>query len=97
MSKRSNELSLGEAIQDMVRELGLQERLDAAEVVTIYDEVVGPLIARHTRRVALKRGTLIIEVDSSPLRQEISYLKEDIRSRINERMKRQVVTSVTLR
>ena len=42
LMKRSNERSLGEALGDMIDDLGLRAGLDEQEVIAAWDAVVGP-------------------------------------------------------
>ncbi|MCB0792194.1 MAG: DUF721 domain-containing protein [Flavobacteriales bacterium] len=80
----------------MVDSFGLREKLDEQEVASIWDEVAGGMVARHTKDLSLKRGRLTVTVDSAPLRQELSYLKEQLIDRLNERFGREVVREVVL-
>lgn len=80
----------------MIEAYGLREKLDVQELADDWNEVAGDMVARHTKDLALSRGRLVITVDSAPLRQELSYLKEDLIARINERLGREVVREVRL-
>lgn len=94
--KRSNERSLGDAIGDMVEALGLRQKLDEQAVIAAWEQVTGPMIARHTTSLRLRAGTLRVKVDSAPLRHELGYQRDGIIQLVNERMGRVVVTAVVV-
>ncbi|MCB0771841.1 MAG: DUF721 domain-containing protein [Flavobacteriales bacterium] len=94
--RRSNETSLKEAMEQLVDAYGLREKLDEQAVASLWDELAGGLVARHTVAVKLRKGTLHIKVDSAPLRQELLYMREGLLKTINERLGRPVVEQVKL-
>lgn len=94
--KRQNDQSLGDAIRGMVKDLGLGPKLDELDTITAWDHVAGGMIAKHTRSIKLRSGRLYIAVDSAPLKQELSYRKEELVARLNDRMGRKVVDQIVL-
>jgi predicted nucleic acid-binding Zn ribbon protein len=57
----------------------------------LWDEVVGQTIAHHARPTRIRRGLLFIAVDGSVWMQELQFLKETIRERLNARLGGDVV------
>ena len=49
--KRNNQQTLGEAISEMLRVFGLQQKLDETKLITSWEKVMGKTIAKHTTRV----------------------------------------------
>lgn len=94
--RRSNETTLKEAMDRMVDAFGLREKLDEQAVASIWDDVVGGMVARHTVAVKLRKGKLFVKVDSAPLRQELTFMRETLATTINQRLGRQVVEKVQL-
>lgn len=94
--KRSNETTLKEAMDRLVDAFGLREKLDEQAVASIWDDVVGGMVARHTVAVKLRKGKLYVKVDSAPLRQELTFMREALAATINQRIGRQVVEKVQL-
>ncbi len=95
--KRRNDQTLGEALRHMIESLGMREKLDEQEVLSGWDRVAGAMVARHTRSISLRKGRLTVELDSAPLRHELTYMREDLRKALNERLGRPVVTEVVLK
>ncbi|MBP6643272.1 MAG: DUF721 domain-containing protein, partial [Flavobacteriales bacterium] len=56
--KRSNEQSLNTALDLMIDSFGLREKMDELDITTGWDEIAGPMIARHTISVRLRKGRL---------------------------------------
>lgn len=96
-AKRTNEQWLAEVIGRLVDDAGMRERLDELDIAKSWEEVAGAMVARHTTRILLREGRLILHVDSAPLRQELTYMRADIAARVNERAGRELVKEVLVR
>ncbi|HMN04626.1 MAG TPA: DUF721 domain-containing protein [Flavobacteriales bacterium] len=94
--KRSNESTLKEALERLVDGYGLREKLDEQAVASLWDEVAGGMVARHTMAVKLRKGKLYIKVDSAPLRQELTFMRDTMAQAINQRLGRTVVEQIQL-
>lgn len=94
--KRRNEQSLGEAISHLIDAGGMREKMDELDIASWWDEVVGGMIARHTLGITLRRGRLFVRVDSAPLRQELSYMRDTLKELLNRRVGREVVKEIVL-
>lgn len=96
MKKRSNEQSLEQALGHLVDAFGFREKMDELDITTAWDDVAGAMIARHTVAIRLHRGRLHVKVDSAPLRQELTYMREALREILNRRAGREVVQEIML-
>ncbi|MCO6483218.1 MAG: DUF721 domain-containing protein [Flavobacteriales bacterium] len=94
--KRRNETTLKEAMDRLVDAYGLREKLDEQAVATLWDDLAGGMVARHTVAVKLRKGKLSIKVDSAPLRQELTFMREGLIKTINQRLGREVVQQIQL-
>lgn len=94
--KRRNETTLKEAMDRLVDAYGLREKLDEQAVATLWDDLAGGMVARHTVAVKLRKGKLSIKVDSAPLRQELTFMREGLIKTINQRLGREVVQQIHL-
>jgi predicted nucleic acid-binding Zn ribbon protein len=97
MNRDKNEEKLGPVIDRLLKAYGLEEGYYAAAIISHWDNLMGPAIARRTKELKLNKGKLTIWVESSTLRQELSYTKDKIARAINEKMGRELVKSVELR
>jgi predicted nucleic acid-binding Zn ribbon protein len=70
--------------------------MDELDITTGWDEAVGPMIARHTKSVRLRKGRLNVKVDSAPLRHELSFMREALIEILNRRAGKKVVQEIVL-
>jgi predicted nucleic acid-binding Zn ribbon protein len=78
--------ALGSVLGRVLGKLGLSREMSGWQAVTVWPSLVGPRIARHTRAVGFRDGTLQIEVEGSAWMQELGYLKRDLVRRINQHL-----------
>jgi predicted nucleic acid-binding Zn ribbon protein len=75
---------LGEALEAWIARSGLRKRLDLAEVVGAWPELVGPQIAAVTRALAVTPdGTLLVRVASNAWATELGLMTPRILARVN--------------
>ncbi|HMU15047.1 MAG: DUF721 domain-containing protein [Bacteroidetes bacterium] len=94
--RKSNELSLKEALEGLIHDFGLRGRLDEQAVRAVWPEVAGAMIARHTLKLDLRNGKLTVKVDSAPLREELHYMRSAITELLNRKLERQVVVEIRI-
>lgn len=78
--------SLQSALQRALAGRGLGGELRGWEAVDRWAAVVGPRIAGHSRAVAFRRGTLIVEVDGSAWMHELGVLKRQLMRTLNREL-----------
>ncbi len=90
--------AVGPIIEQLISRLGLKELVRANRVFAAWGSIVGDDIARHTRPQSLRKGTLIVHVDSSVwLAQLDRYLKGRIRGKINRSLEGPLVERIVFR
>ncbi len=94
--KRRNDHTMQEAVDRLVDLYGLREKLDEQSVASLWDEMAGGMVAKHTVAVKLRKGKLYIKVDSAPLRQELTFMRDDLVKAINDKLGRAVVEKIHL-
>ena len=97
MSRSDNEETLGSGITRLLKAYGLEEGYYAAAVVTHWEKMMGPAIARRTQSIKIEKGVLIVKIESAPLRHELSYSKDKIMTTINNELGVPIIKSVELR
>ena len=95
--KRSNQFSLGEAIRDFLEAYDLEDKLLEKEVIGYWEEVVGAVINKHTRKVWIKNRKLYARVDSPVVRNELTYSREKIRQALNRMIKKELIVEIVIR
>jgi predicted nucleic acid-binding Zn ribbon protein len=86
----------GSVLSDLVERLPFRERLREHAVWPVWAEVVGPLLASKTEPLRIEEGKLFVRVANSAWMQELQFLKDDIRSRLNHRLGAPVVRGLYL-
>ncbi|CAL2061185.1 DUF721 domain-containing protein [Tenacibaculum sp. 190524A05c] len=97
MSKRENsEYSIKDLMGAFIKENKLEKGFQKIHIEEAWNKLMGPGIASYTNEVKLQNGTLIIRLNSSVLREELSYGKEKILTMINEEMGEEAVKKIML-
>ena len=87
---------LGDVLRAALGRLPDAQRLADHQLWTHWDAVVGPTLALHARPERLRRGLLVVAVDSPEWMQELQFLKHELRERLNARLGRAAVRDVFL-
>jgi predicted nucleic acid-binding Zn ribbon protein len=85
---------LGQVLHKSLKRLELSTRLDEYGVWPIWNDVVGPTIARNAQPEKIRNGTLFIKVTSPVWMQQLQYMKEMIAERLNQRLKTTIVRNI---
>jgi hypothetical protein len=91
---RTNEVSLGAAIESMLSELNLRHGVYEAKIEAMWESVMGRTIAKHTTNINLKGDRLYLTVDSAALRNELFYSRVKIREVINKEIGIDIIKDV---
>jgi hypothetical protein len=86
----------GEVLAEVVDRLDFRERLREHAVWNVWAEVVGDLLASTAEPARIEDGKLFVRVASSTWMQEMAFLKDDIRERLNHRLGAAVVRDIYL-
>jgi predicted nucleic acid-binding Zn ribbon protein len=84
-------------LEGVLRECGLQDRMEERAVLVAWPRVVGEEIAAHARAVDLADGVLVLEADHGAWRQEVTMLVPMIVRKFNARYGEGTVTDVQWR
>lgn len=90
-------LSIGEALSSFLKSARWQNRINEIRIQREWDKIMGATIARYTRDVQLKEGTLIITTDVAPLKHELQFGKQQIIRNVNEYFKETVIKDVVVK
>jgi hypothetical protein len=77
------ELSLKDAIEQLVNAYKLKPRLNEAKLVERWEHIVGAMVEKHTRNLYIKNNKLFVKLDSSVVRQEMTYARSSIIEKVN--------------
>ncbi len=81
----------------MSKNLGLEKEMALFRLKEGWPDIVGPAIASHTAPQAIRYHTMTLHVDGAAWLHELSFLKEEIRKKINRQLGNNVVRSLRLK
>ena len=91
---KTNEVTLGAAIESVINELNLRHGVYEAKIEAMWETVMGKTIARHTTNLSLKGDRLYVTVDSAALRNELFYSRVKIKDVVNKELTKDIVKDV---
>jgi predicted nucleic acid-binding Zn ribbon protein len=74
------------ALTDTLRRLGLERGIAGWRAVEEWPAIVGPRIARRTRAVEFRDGTLVVEVEGSAWLHELGFLERELLEQLARRL-----------
>lgn len=86
--------SIGVVLQRVVKQLGIDREMLGWRAAQEWPGIVGQRIARHTRCVGFREGTLRVEAESSAWMHELGYLERDLVHKINRHLGDELVREV---
>ncbi|MCF8283986.1 MAG: DUF721 domain-containing protein [Sphingobacteriales bacterium] len=96
MRKKSNEVTLKDAIQSLMEHYHIDDRYRFEQVKQRWEEIVGKMIAQRTEKMSIKYKTLYLTVNSSVIQQELQMMKTLIIKRVNEEAGKEIITNVII-
>jgi hypothetical protein len=76
--------SVGDILLAAMKKRGLAGKLEENSLFKLWPKAVGPKIAQQTCPDGWRAGTLFVKTTSSVWVQQLHFMKEDIRKKINE-------------
>jgi predicted nucleic acid-binding Zn ribbon protein len=97
MSKRENDsFSIEDLMNSFIKENNLSKGMQKIKVKETWNRMMGPGVSNHTSSVKLQNKTLIIQLNSSVLREELSYGKDKIIKMMNEEIGEDLIVKLML-
>ena len=92
--KRTSPMSIAEIVDKVIKSNNLEEGMLSHRAMTVWSEVVGPVINRHTVERRVYRGVLYVRINSAPVRQELSMQRNLLLDALNTALGRQVLNDI---
>jgi len=97
MAKRQNEFfKLKDLLQDVYKENKLTKGMRQMLVEEKWAMLMGKGVVSYTQSVTLTGKTLFVKLNSSVLREELSYGKEKIIKMMNQELGEKIITRIIL-
>jgi len=94
MIKKSNESTIGEALDGLMKRLHLTDDVKEHQVKQQWEQMMGPAIVNRTSKVVFRKGVLFLYITSSPLKHELFMAREKMRQRLNETFDKEVIRQI---
>lgn len=95
--RRSKTISIAEAVQDFLKEMNLEGKLQEINLINSWEDTVGKAISSRTTRVYIKDQVLYVHLNSSVVRNELLMLREALKEKLNQRAGKEVIKDIILR
>lgn len=86
----------GSILADLLQNAEFRDRMREHEVWNVWGDVVGALLASKAEPLRIDDGRLFVRVSNSTWMQELQYLKDDVRRRLNQRLGGLIVREIHL-
>ena len=93
MFKR-NVKSLGDVLNVLLREEGLETPLLQKRLIDSWEDVMGPAIAKYTLNKFISNQTLVVHLSSPALRADLSMRRKQIVMLLNQAVGRIVIADI---
>ena len=90
-------VTLGKALNKMMKEFGIEKTIRREQALFIWDKIVGENISKHTTPEKVSYGKIYIKVDSPSWRSELSFRKDEILKKLNKKLKNAKIKDIVLR
>ena len=84
-------------LSSIIKAYGLEKKIKEISVLTSWEEIVGENISRFAKATRIKKGVLIVSVENSTWRNELSFMKSQIIDKINKHLNEEIVKDIIFR
>lgn len=97
MSKREKDtFSVKDLMGAFIKENNLSKGMQKLKIEEVWGELMGQGVVSYTEKIQLQNKTLVVSLNSSVLREELSYGKEKIVKMMNQELGGQVIHKLML-
>lgn len=94
--RKSNTSTIGEAIRDLLNAYRLETKYDEARLIDSWERLMGRSIAIRTTKLFIKDKKLYVQVNSAPLKNELSLSKPKILEIFGKEIGKDIIQQVIL-
>lgn len=94
MRRKSNETTLKDAIDRLLKVYKLEDKMREVEVLKSWEELMGRAVAARTKEIYIDNQILYVKMESAVMRDELSRAKSMILRKINEKAGKELIKDV---
>ncbi|HLP34078.1 MAG TPA: DUF721 domain-containing protein [Bacteroidia bacterium] len=95
--RKGNEQPIKDVISEMLSSYHIKDKLAEVDIVQQWEKLMGKLIAKNTQKLYIKDKKLFLHIESSALKQELTYSKSKIIEIINNESGTDLIHEVIIR
>lgn len=95
--RKKDDQPIADVIRAWMDEYRHGGKFSQSRIRAIWAQKMGTSINGYTRDLTLVRGKLYLKIDSAPLRDQLSYQREQIKGMLNRELGKEVVKEVVVR
>jgi hypothetical protein len=77
-SRKSDIQRIDTEIQGLLKSFRLEDKFKETELIISWEKIMGPTIARRTRKIFIRDRKLFVKLNSAPLKNELNMSKSKI-------------------
>jgi len=85
---------LGTLLKKFIKSNSIGNSIAGAKLLNKWERLLPPVFCNHSKPIGIKNGELLIEVDSSPWLNEFTFLKKEIKKRLNEAIEKDIIKEI---
>ncbi|OGP90995.1 MAG: hypothetical protein A2031_03485 [Deltaproteobacteria bacterium RBG_19FT_COMBO_43_11] len=85
---------ISEILLSILKKRGLASKIEENALLQLWPKAVGPQIILHTKADAVKNGILFVKTISSVWVQQLHFMKEEIRQKLNQFAGKNIVKDI---
>jgi predicted nucleic acid-binding Zn ribbon protein len=87
-----------QVVAGVLKQFGMERRRAEAELVKVWNSLIDPTVTAHAQPAGIVRGTLFVNVDSSPWLDEIvRYRRKEILDRLQHSFGKELIVKISFR
>ncbi|NRA12480.1 MAG: DUF721 domain-containing protein [Crocinitomicaceae bacterium] len=94
LKRTSKEAPLKDVIDRWLKAYGYEGKMKEIEIIQSWPEMMGTAVAHRTKDIYIKNKKLFLKMESAVMRDELSYGKQVIMQRINEKAGFEMINDV---
>lgn len=94
--RKTNEQSLKEVLDQLLKAYKLDKGLSTVTIRKAWETQLGITVNKHTKDIGLRDGVLYVTIDSSVIRQELSYAKTKLKELLNKEAGSEIIKDIVL-
>ena len=84
-------------LSSYLRGTPVEKMLEEGRIWVVWEQAVGSRIASHAQPAAFRDGTLTLTVDSAPWMQQLTYLKQELITKVNGELREEMVRDIYMK